>query len=840
MNSCGKILGLENDLNQFIITCEKGLIEITVIKDDIIRVRATQKNSFNDFQSPVIDSSIKGKKTIDTLSYKEYDDYYNISTGKFIITIDRDSTRIYFYDRKRNLLTEDIESCFLFEGEKVGIKKNIDKNMYYYGLGERFGGIELRGQKATLYNIDALGYDTEEQLYLSIPFIIGCLPHEDTNKSSFYGLYSDNTYKTEVDFTDYNTYSFINEGGEVDYYIFTGGSPADIIDIYTDLTGKMDMPPIWSLGYHQSRWGYKNTKKILDLEKTFNEKRIPCDVIHLDIQYMNGKRVFTWDKKNFPNPDEMIKKLAIKNIHVVTIVDPGVKKENNFKIYNEGVDKDLFCKMSNGEIYYGEVWPGVTAFPDYFKEETREWWAGLVASMLRSGVSGIWNDMNEPSLQLGDNSDIDNPDLYHEYDNKSYPHKALRNLYGYYMNKATKMGMLTEHPNKRHFILTRSGFAGIQKYACVWTGDNVSNWKHLRMTIPMLLNLGLSGVSFCGADVGGFTYKIKVLLIDLIMKRINPSKELYARWLELSCLTPFFRTHAILYSKDQEPWSFGKEVENISRKYILLRYQLLPYIYGLFFLSYRKGLPVMRPLFLNYPEDKMSYNIDDEFMVGDNILVAPVVEEKEISRYVYLPAGKWIDFYTGVEYIGRKKIKINAPIDILPLFIRKGSIIPKYEDFLLNTNDIKKSILIVDVYIDEKDTGVHGLTLYEDDGKTNDYKKNLFSLTNYSYNIEKDFINFNIDRKGGYYPHYKILKIVIKDMDRIPHSIKMNTDENKDNDYDKELVKVSENINYKKSTGFCWFIKKSDYFPDFKKDIVIIIPNRKNLDIKLSLELTKD
>ncbi len=841
MTYCGKILNLQRKQHQFDVQSDNGLIRISIIRPDVIRIRATQKPHFSDYTSPIIDKDLVEKASPDNISFKEYDDFFLISTPKLSIRIDIKDSTIILLDENQKLLSQDIESAFFYQDEQIGFRKNIAKDMFYFGLGERFGKTELRGEKAILYNIDALGYNTEKQLYLSIPFIMACKPSNDPAKSSFYGLYSDNTYKTIVDFTNIDSFSFVSEGGEVDYYFIYGKSPARIIQTFTRLTGRMDMPPLWSLGYHQSRWGYKDSRKMLQLEKTFKEKDIPCDVMHLDIQYMNGKRVFTWDNKHFPEPDNMLKYLKDRGVHIVNIIDPGVKKEESFRIYKEGLNKSLFCKDSQGKVFYGEVWPGITAFPDFFKEETREWWAGLVASMIRSGVSGIWNDMNEPVLKISDNSNVDNPDMYHEYEGKTYPHKALRNLYANFMAIATKMGIMTEKPDDRPFILTRSGFAGIQKYACVWTGDNVSNWRHLRLTIPMLLTLGLSGVSFCGADVGGFTYRLKKLLVDVIKKRRHPTKELYARWIEMACLTPFFRTHTILYSKEQEPWSFGRDVEDISRKYISLRYSLMPYLYNLFYLSHKEGLPVMRPVFLNYPDDLMSYEIDDEYMIGDDIIVSPVLEKKTEHKYVYLPKGKWINYHTGEEIKGKKKVLVKAPLDILPLFIRKGSIIPTYEDIKLNTYGLDKSPLMMSVYIDRNGEKVGDYTLYEDDGFSNDYKKNIYSETNYSYHFEGNFISFNIKRTGKYFPKYKIIRLILKDLDKemIPEKIELISDYEQDIETSKEIIKVSKNINYKTSTGFCWFIENSNYFPDTKNDIVIIIPNRENLSVKLRIELTK-
>ncbi len=825
MISSGEIKRTEINHNNLMLTCYNGMLKIEIITPDIIRFKGTSGERFEDNYLFVIEDEFKNPLSIEDSLISDTDDSISINTESININIDKSFSKITISDKHNNILLEDFDSAFSFEGEEIKFIKKFSENTYYYGLGERFGKLEARGQKRILYNLDCMMYDKTDQLYLSIPFIIASSvsSKEEATDSFSFGIYSNNTFKTIADFTSDEFFSMSCSSGEMDYYFIYGKTPKDVIKKYTSLTGRMKMPPLWSIGYHQSRWGYKDFSKIKQIAQTFREKEIPCDAIHLDIQYMDGYRVFTWDEKHYPSPIAYLKNLKNEDkINIITIIDPGVKKDSDYDIFKEGVKKDLFCKRKNGDTFYGTVWPGTVAYPDFFKENTRDWWATLVSSLIRKGVSGVWNDMNEPVLKMKGKSNIDDPDMYHSYKDKLYKHKELRNLYAYFMAKATELGLTKERPNTRGFILTRSGFAGIQKYSAVWTGDNNSTWEHLRMTIPMLLNLGLSGVSFCGADVGGFASGSKCLIFK-VMKKLDPSPELYARWIELACLTPFFRTHTIFKSKDQEPWSFGEEVENISKKYIKLRYQLLPYLYNCFYEAHSSGVPVMRPLFLNYPGDKKTYLIDDEYFVGEDLLVAPVVNKGAVDRCVYLPDGEWINYYNGDIYSGNKEIIVNTPLEMLPIFIKDGSIIPKYENFIQSTSDIKESILLVDVYLNKSSNSYE---LYEDDGFSNDYQNGLSSKTEFKYLVKGESVEFTIKRIGDFLPSYKVMKLTLKNVSFSPKKIVTNTFDMGSEKY-KDIVKVSKNINYKTSTGMCWFLEESSMPKYSPNDVVVIIPNKK-------------
>lgn len=369
---------------------------------------------------------------------------------------------------------------------------------------------------------------------------------------------------------------------------------------------------------------------------------------------MDGYRVFTWDKKRFPNPKATIEELKAEGFKVVTIIDPGVKKDKGYAIYDEGMEKGYFATDKDGVTYVNRVWPGDSVYPDFADERVRQWWAENQKIMMDYGVAGIWNDMNEPASFNGPLPD----DVMFNNDGIEADHREIHNVYGHYMSKATYEG-IKKYTNKRPFVITRACYAGTQKYSTVWTGDNQSLWEHLRMSIPMLINLGLSGFSFAGTDVGGFGH--------------DCTGELLSRWVQVGAFSPLFRNHSALHTRDQEPWAFDQVTEDINRKYIKLRYTLIPYLYDIMREGEINGLPVMRPLMLHYQDDKNTYEINDEFLCGENILVAPVVEQGKKARIVYLPKGdNWVDFWTKEVFEGGQYIIKQAPLDVCPIYVKQG------------------------------------------------------------------------------------------------------------------------------------------------------------------------
>lgn len=449
--------------------------------------------------------------------------------------------------------------------------------------------------------------------------------------------------------------------------VYFEGTPESISTSIQNFCGKAAMPPAWSLGFHQCRWSYRSQKKVLKIALRMRREKIPCDSIWLDIHYMNGYRVFTWNTKKFPDPKKLSDELKSMGMKMVAIVDPGVKKEAGYFVYEEGFEKDYFLKNENGKNYVGNVWPGKVVYPDFSQKEVREWWSSLSRELLNAGVWAFWNDMNDPVLMMGKSI---NP-LEEKIVHKSGTHLFHRNDYANNMAKAAFDSQKGIRPKERPFVLSRSGRPGIQRYAALWTGDNHSTWAHLRENLAMVLNLGLSGIPFSGADIGGFASGPGMLGVI----KLRRNKELMARWLALGSLMPFCRMHTALYSVSQEPWSFGEDVLQVARRFLSLRYMLMPYIYREMINAHRTGAPFIRPVWWfdpDYPQD-FEHRV---FFLGHDIFLAPIIEKGVTRHEVFLPAGTWIHFKTGKKYNGNQRLVETGDWLSLPMFVREGSVLP--------------------------------------------------------------------------------------------------------------------------------------------------------------------
>lgn len=575
------------------------------------------------------------------------------------------------------ILKDDPKHPTLFDkatGEIQTTKLRKSEVETYYGFGEKaFLEMSRNGKFIVNWNTDTFSYPPgTDPIYQSIPFF------HALHDGKAYGLFFNNTFRTWFDMgkTSPERYSFGADGGELDYFVFTGGknrAPKKVLEDYANLTGKTPLPPVWALGNQQSRWSYFPEKRVCEIAEGFRKHKIPADVIYLDIDYMDGYRVFTWDKERFPDPKKLVADLRSDGFQTVLIIDPGIKVDPNYKIYADGKRSGIFVKNPDGTELHRDVWPKASAFPDFTDKSARSWFGAQFKQHIDEGIAGFWNDMNEPGVFMNDKTE--KPEVLHHPD-KTFPydtphagdglpgtHRRYHNVYGMQMARATFEGVKKLSPEKRPFVLTRAGFAGVQRFSAVWTGDNYASWEHLAMSIPMLANMSVSGVPFVGCDVGGFNDR--------------PSGELYTRWLQAAALTPFLRSHSVGWAGNKEPWEYGDEFTPINRASIELRYQFLPYLYTLFYRHERTGQPVMRPLWYEFPADKSTYLISDEYMVGPDVLVAPVVKEGMRNRDVYLPRGAaWVDWWTGTLFEGGKQHRIQAPLDRLPLFVRAGAIIP--------------------------------------------------------------------------------------------------------------------------------------------------------------------
>jgi alpha-glucosidase len=750
----GKIVSYEAHDNVVNIKFEKENVFIKVVNSYIIN-----------FFAPLFREE-RNSKAVENLkdSHCDFDveninDGIKISTEKLIVYI-YDEFKVDIYDKAGKLLCADYRGekdpfirrngdYQLAEAEghnlngdsefKVYVSKQMEEDMYFYGLGERSGHLNKKGYHYVNWNTDnpAPHGETFDRLYKSIPFLIGL------NKGNAFGIFFDNHFETHFDMGRDNSkyYYFAGVEGNLDYYFIYGPSVKKVVEGYTKITGNVPLPGLWTLGYQQCRWSYENEKRIMEIANSFREKGIPCDTLYLDIDYMDGYRVFTWNNERFKNPEAMIKKLNDMGFKVVTIIDPGVKVDKGYKIYDEGLENGYFAIDNQGIVYKNEVWPGDSVYPNFLSSKVRKWWGENQKIMTDIGISGIWNDMNEPASFRGPLPD----DVMFDNDGVLVTHKEAHNVYGHMMAKATYEG-LKKATGKRPFIVTRACYAGTQKYSTVWTGDNQSTWEHLRMSIPMLMNLGISGMAFCGTDVGGFGH--------------DCSPELLSRWVQIGTFTPLFRNHSAMGTRDQEPWAFDENTEEINRKYIKLRYKLLPYLYDNMWNCSKNGEPLIRPLLFNYQNDRKTYEVNDEFLCGENILVAPVVEQGAKARLIYLPQDEtWIDYWTKEEYKGGQYIIKETPLGICPIFIKGGAVIPIGEEQNYIGENISNKLMI-EIYLCKENTETR-YHHYSDDGESFRYQAGEFN--NYKIKVvnnEKVEIKFKVI-DHGYKDNYQNIEFII-------------------------------------------------------------------------------
>jgi alpha-glucosidase len=677
-------------------TTSRAKVLIEFFDIDVIRIRVAPTGKFERDFSYAIDYAFERHTPKVTLAQKATE----ISLTNFYgtkVVIDRSPFSIRILDSAGRTVVDDDNRGVSFDrttGEIQSSKLRNGEVETYYGFGEKaFAEMSRNGKFIVNWNTDTFSYPVgTDPIYQSIPFFYAL------RDGRAYGLFFNNTFRTWFDMgkSSPDRYSFGADGGELDYFIFTGGndrSPKKIIGDYADLTGKTPLPPLWALGNQQSRWSYFPEKRVREIAEGFRSRKIPLDVIYLDIDYMDGYRVFTWDKSRFPDPKKLIGDLKSDGIQTVLIIDPGIKVDPNYRVYAEGKRLGMFVKNRDGTELNRNVWPQASAFPDFTDPKARAWFGTQFKGHIDEGVAGFWNDMNEPGVFLTDRTA--KPDTFHHPD-KTFPyetphagdglagtHKRYHNVYGMQMARSTFDNVKKLRPEKRPFVLTRAGFAGVQRFSAVWTGDNYASWDQLAMSIPMLANLSVSGVSFIGCDVGGFNDR--------------PTGELYTRWLQAGALTPLLRSHSVGWAGNKEPWEFGDEFTKINRESIELRYKFLPYLYSLFYQHEHEGQPVMRPLWYEFPNDKLTYLIGDEYMIGSDLLVAPVVKEGMRNRDYYLPAGAdWINWWTGERLAGGKQYRVDAPLDRLPLFIRAGAVIAT-QDVIQHTGEMSNAPLTLNV-----------------------------------------------------------------------------------------------------------------------------------------------
>lgn len=630
---------------------------VSVLADDLFRIRFRQGADVPHGHSwAVVNASWPSVNA----TMKDSPDVFTIATSALTLTVAKKPLRLFFVDPAGAVISKDDPGKGMsWSGTEVRVWKSMPGDEHYYGFGEKAGSLERRNLHMTMWNSDIPAYVAQtDPLYQTIPFFYGI------RGGKAYGIFLDNTWRSSFDMGTEarDQYSFGAEDGELDYYFFYGPAPRAILERFTQLVGRMPLPPRWSLGYQQSRWSYTPDSRVREIATGFRARRIPCDVIYLDIDYMDGYRIFTWNPKSFPNPAGLLRELKGMGFTTAVIVDPGIKVDTAYAAYRSGLAGGHFLRTPDGRnVYTGKVWPGVCAFPDFTSPAARRWWGDQFAGLIAAGVRGWWNDMNEPSVFDVPTKTVD-LGVIHDDEGLKTSHAKNHNIYGMQMTRATYEGALRLLPAERPFVLTRASYAGGWRYSATWTGDNVSSWDHLSMSLAMCLNLSISGQPFVGSDIGGFIG--------------NPSGELFARWLQLGVLTPLMRAHSEINSRNKEPWEYGSAFTDINRETINLRYRLLPYIYTVMAASTVSGLPAMRPMLFEYPGDPRFASAAGQFMFGDDMLAAPVLAEGETTKVVDLPTGSWYDFWSGKKIDGGGAYTVSAPIGRLPLFVPAGATIP--------------------------------------------------------------------------------------------------------------------------------------------------------------------
>jgi len=728
-------------------------LRIDVVRDDVVRVTVSRGGRFD--ESPTF--AVCADPLFEGVDFEveQRDGLVRLRTAALVVSLGLDPFRVDVHRADGSPVVETAQDAdgrywaYARLNDAFIVRRRCRPEDAIYGLGEKSGSHNRKGRDFTLWNTDVLDpYATAEftagrpaddpradrtsaefdPYYVSIPFLY----HHAHPAGAVAGSFVDNGYRGTYELSHADEYRIHFSGGQYTEYIFAGPGMPEILSAYTWLTGRMALPPLWSLGYHQCRWFRYTEETVEQLAERHREHDIPCDALWLDIEHMDGYRVFTWNADAFPDVAGMLDRLAERGFRLITIVDPGVKYEPGYHVFDEALARDVLCRTEAGEIYVGEVWPGATAFPDFVTEEAREWWGELSAEHVRSGLAGIWTDMNEPAT-----GSI--PPTSMRFGRGRYSHERYHNQYALLMAMGTTAGLLRAMPERRTFVLSRAGFAGIQRYAANWMGDNVSRWDHLWLSIPMGMGLGVSGQPFVGADVGGFVG--------------HSDAELFLRWMQYGALTPFCRNHSEIGNVDQYAWAWGDAVRDLVRDAIRLRYRLLPYLYAAFVRAHETGAPVQRPLVFDHQYDPVVRDIDDEYLLGPDLLVAPVVSAGATARQVYLPAGGWYDWHTGEPVGGSRFLLTATPMDRIPIYARAGAVIPMWPEAPPSTADHHPSAIELHVFVPDAD-GTHGSLLQEDDGLSFAALEGARHRTTFELTRSGDRVTLDARVDGHGYPEF--------------------------------------------------------------------------------------
>ncbi|NWF68756.1 MAG: DUF4968 domain-containing protein [Chloroflexi bacterium] len=730
------------------LLCEHGQLELAWIADDCLRVRL--KSAPGEFGAPASYAVHKNDWPLVSLDIDDSPTALTLRSTALRCVINKQDTTLTLETPDGQVICRDAAGIHYHSDGTVALNMALRPEEASYGMGERASTLNLRGKRLKNWNTDSVDYERDsDPLYYCVPFYLG------VHDSAAYGLFWDNSFRglTDIGHTSADELRFESEGGELRYYLFAATDPRRILARYTELTGRIALPPLWALGYQQCRFSYLTQAEVLQIAQQFRQLNIPCDVLYLDIHYMDGFRIFTWDKTNFPDLENMVADLHADGFRVVAILDPGTKIDPQYAAYQSGSERDVFLKNPAGERVSGVVWPGECHFPDFTHPITRDWWRQHCGHLLQTGIDGLWNDMCEPVIFGADGVGTLPDNTRHHGDGRAGTHLEYHNLYGTLMGRSSAEALAEQRPDKRPFNIIRAGWAGAQRYASTWTGDNKSDWDHLKLSIPMVINMGLSGAPFTGPDIGGF--------------RNDGEAELFTRWMQAACLMPFFRSHSNLGTTQQEPWVFGQPYTDINRAAIQLRYQLMPYLYSVVAQSSEYGWPIIRPLWMAEPDNPALRGVDDCYLLGDALLVAPVLEKDSVLRHVYLPQGTWYDFWTNQPFGGGQQITVQAPLPRLPLFVRAGTALPLWPTMpYIDLNAVKT--LTLRVYPGQFET-----VLYEDAGEGLAYRQGDYRWLYISCEADDTRIVINHRSAGRFKPPYSAVKVEVIVGDAEPGDVRV-------------------------------------------------------------------
>ncbi len=710
-----------------------GRVSLAAPCSNLLFLRLTPATSFRDVASYAISAREWDDKAREIDGSEQ--NGYTLRTGSLDVRIGFNPFRMVVKNHAGVPLFETAQDALRFEQQGTVLRTILKKEEAVYGLGEFGETFNRNPGRYRFWNTDDPSHQPFSQFYCQIPFALchggGALMPR--------GLFLDNPGEAifDIGFTEQGIWSVEARTGEIQLWLLFQESPAKILSAYSDLTGRMERPPLWSLGYQQCRWSYMSESRVREVAREFRDRRIPCDVIYFDIDYMEDYRVFTWSKTRFPEPEKLLSDLTREGFAPIVIVDPGVAIHPGYEVYDAGMREDwFFLKTLKDELVVERVWPGEVHHPDFTHPRVREIWGDWQTRTLSQiGVAGIWNDMNEPAVfpDAGGWGTQDYPlDPVH-YDSGHFrSHREVHNIYGLAMAQASTEAQRRRAPQSRPFTLTRSGWAGIQRHSAVWTGDNLSTFDSMPLDLMLNLSLGMSGVPFVGCDIGGFGH--------------NATPELFARWMEWGVFQPFCRGHSAIGTIDQEPWAFGPETEKIARQMIQWRYQLIPYLYSVFVEASESGRPINRPLVLEYPGDDTVKSIGDQFLVGRDLLVAPLLEAGKDHRAVYLPAGEWVHWWSGERHAGGRWIAAQAPFGKPPLYARAGAILPLWP-VRPHLKGAEPEETFLDVFAAHRMEGV----LIEDDGVSLSYREGMECRTYFTGEEMAKGLMLTIQPPQGHY-----------------------------------------------------------------------------------------